>query len=165
MSQPPEPAIESSAADTSGAAFDPRHLLVLSIAGGVLIHWMVPLHWLPESWLRVAPGVALVMAAFGMMTWASRTMAAHDTAVPVDEPSTVIVDDGPFGISRNPIYVGLLILQLGVAVWANSAWLLLILLASFIALNLGVVAREEAYLERLFGQDYLDYKGRVRRWL
>ena len=154
-----------SSTETSGAAFDPRHLLVLSIAGGVLLNWLVPLQWLPAGWLRLLPGIALVMAAFGMMTWASKTMAAHDTAVPVNEPASKIVDDGPFGFSRNPIYVGLLILQLGVSVWANSGWLLIILAGSFVALNVGVIAKEEAYLERLFGQDYLDYKNRVRRWL
>jgi protein-S-isoprenylcysteine O-methyltransferase Ste14 len=151
--------------DVSGAAFDPRHLLVLSIVAGVGLNWVIPLAYLPESWLRVGAGVLLVLSAFGMMTWATKTMQEQGTAVPVDEPTTSIIDTGPFGVSRNPIYVGLLMLQLGVGIWANSGWLFAIALLSFIALNVGVIAKEETYLERLFGEPYVEYKSRVRRWL
>jgi protein-S-isoprenylcysteine O-methyltransferase Ste14 len=75
------------------------------------------------------------------------------------------VTTGIHGRSRNPIYVGLFLLYTGIGFVAHSPWILILLLPLALLIRYGVVAREEAYLERLFGDAYRDYKARVRRWL
>ena len=72
---------------------------------------------------------------------------------------------GPYGFSRNPIYLAMLLLQIGMSFWANSPWFLLFAALPAALLVWGVISREELYLERKFGADYLAYKTRVRRWL
>ncbi len=70
-----------------------------------------------------------------------------------------------FAFTRNPIYVGAHIGTIGVAIALNSLWILATLVPFYFVIRYGVVAREEAYLERKFGNAYLAYKARVRRWL
>ena len=72
---------------------------------------------------------------------------------------------GIHGWSRNPIYVGMYLIYGGICVAALSPWMLILALPLAVILWHGVVAREEAYLERRFGDAYRDYKARVRRWL
>ena len=71
----------------------------------------------------------------------------------------------PYRFSRNPIYVALTGLYLGIAVMLNSLWLIVLLAPLLIVMRLGVIQREEAYLEAKFGAEYTDYKTRVRRWI
>ncbi len=80
-------------------------------------------------------------------------------------PTAEIVDTGLFAFSRNPIYVGAFIATVGVAVIYNMLWILATLIPFYLVIRYGVVAREEAYLERRFGDAYLAYKARVRRWI
>ena len=72
---------------------------------------------------------------------------------------------GPYRFTRNPIYLGMVLGQIGVAVAFDSLWILATLVVFYLVIRYGVVAREEAYLERKFGDVYLGYKSRVRRWL
>ena len=81
------------------------------------------------------------------------------------KPTTVIVRDGPFRLSRNPMYLALLLLLAGIAAYLCSLWLFLAVIALYVTLDLFVIRREEEYLTRKFGQDYLAYKSSVRRWL
>jgi protein-S-isoprenylcysteine O-methyltransferase Ste14 len=76
-----------------------------------------------------------------------------------------MVESGLYRYSRNPIYLGLSVVHLGVAVADNNAWLPILLVPVLVVLRYGVIAREEAYMERRFGQQYVAYKARVRRWL
>ena len=69
------------------------------------------------------------------------------------------------GWSRNPIYVGMFLVYAGIGIAVRSPWILILTLPLAITMRYGVVAREEAYLERRFGDAYRDYKARVRRWL
>jgi protein-S-isoprenylcysteine O-methyltransferase Ste14 len=77
----------------------------------------------------------------------------------------VIVRTGPYRFSRNPIYLAFSLLQLGIAIWVNSVWLLATLVGAVALIHSIVIQREEHYLERKFGAGYLDYKASVRRWL
>ena len=80
-------------------------------------------------------------------------------------PSTRIVAHGLYRFSRNPMYIGLALCTLGVAILVNSAWILLAVPVGLILIDRTVVTREERYLERKFGDEYLNYKRRVRRWI
>lgn len=79
--------------------------------------------------------------------------------------STTVIDRGPFAVSRNPLYVGLLVGSAGVALVAGSAWALVALPLEWALLRWGAVLPEERYLTAKFGATYSDYAGRVRRWL
>ena len=92
------------------------------------------------------------------MTWAG-------TNVPSKLPTTTIVDTGPFRFTRNPIYVGMMLGLIGLAIAFNSLWLLMTLALFALIIRYGVITREEAYLERKFGDVYRRYRARVRRWL
>ncbi len=73
--------------------------------------------------------------------------------------------DGPYTITRNPIYIGLILVYFGLAIVMTSLWVLLLLIPVLMILQRGVVLPEEAYLERKFGDAYRKYKARVPRWL
>jgi protein-S-isoprenylcysteine O-methyltransferase Ste14 len=75
------------------------------------------------------------------------------------------VRTGPFRYSRNPIYLAFSLLHLGIAIWLNSLWLLATLVVAVALMDFVVIRKEERYLERRFGAEYLDYKASVRRWL
>ena len=85
--------------------------------------------------------------------------------MPTNRPTTTIVDGGPYRLTRNPIYLGMVTGLIGLAIALNSLWLLLALVLFALVIRYGVVAREEAYLERKFGDAYRGYCARVRRWL
>jgi protein-S-isoprenylcysteine O-methyltransferase Ste14 len=87
------------------------------------------------------------------------------TPVPGNRPTSAIVRTGPYRFSRNPIYVAFSLLQLGIAAWINSLWLIATLVVAIALMTTIVIPREEWYLERKFGAEYLDYKARVRRWI
>ena len=87
------------------------------------------------------------------------------TDVRPDKPDSALINSGPYRLSRNPLYIVLTLVQITVAVWFNNAWVLILVIASVIVITQYAIKREERYLEKLFGQDYLDYRQRVRRWL
>lgn len=97
--------------------------------------------------------------------WTIREFRLAATSPSPYKSSTAIISSGPFGITRNPLYVGLNLIMLGVGFWFNSLWVLLALPPTFLVLLFGVVLREERYLEQKFGKEYLDYKNSVRRWV
>lgn len=131
---------------------------------GVLLHWFWPMQWLPTS-INVPIGVVLVVGAVALFISSVRTFRKAGTPVPGNRPTTVIVRAGPYGFSRNPIYVAFTLLQVGLAAWVNSVALLLTLLPAAALMVLVVVPREERYLEAKFPSEYLPYKREVRRWL
>ena len=110
-------------------------------------------------------GWALV-AAFALWNgWALVTIARHRTGLLPGSPTTVVIDHGPFALSRNPLYVGLLVASAGMALVSASTWALVALPLEWALLHWGAVVPEERYLTAKFGAAYTDYAGRVRRWL
>jgi protein-S-isoprenylcysteine O-methyltransferase Ste14 len=110
-------------------------------------------------------GGALIASGIAIMAAGIRNFARADTPVPSNQVVRALVTTGIHGWSRNPIYVGMLLVYAGIAIAARSPWILILALPLFVILRYGVVAREEAYLERRFGDAYRDYKAHVRRWL
>ncbi len=108
----------------------------------------------------------LCMVAFaGWNGWALLAMARHRTALLPGGETTRVIDTGPFARSRNPLYVGLLVLSAGLALLAGSLWALAALPLEWLLLRWGAVMPEERYLSAKFGPTYADYCGRVRRWV
>ena len=106
----------------------------------------------------MALGGGLLLAAF-------RRFKAVGTNIPTWQPTTALATDGIYRLSRNPIYLGLTLIYAGIAIAAGSFWPLLLLVPLLVIMRYGVIGREEAYLERLFGDAYRDYQRRVRRWI
>ena len=121
---------------------------------------------LPDADLaRWAAGGGLILLGMAIFAAAVRNFSRAATPVPSTRPVRTLVTTGVHGISRNPIYVGMFLLYAGIGVAARSPWVLVLALPLAIIMRYGVVAREEAYLERRFGDAYREYRARVRRWL
>ena len=135
-----------------------------SIGLGLLVHWFWPVQWLPAS-ISVPIGVMLVLIAVAFFISSVRTFRKAGTPVPGNQPTTVIVRAGPYGFSRNPIYVAFTLFHLGLAASFNSLGLLLTLVPAHALMVLVVVPREERYLEARFPAEFRQYKRDVRRWL
>lgn len=151
--------------DNANAVIRPPIAWALAFLIGLGLDWFHPLPFIPVSVPRVWAGGAVFAVGLSLAIWAILTIRKAGTSVETVKPTTAIVASGPFGFTRNPVYVGMLLGQTGFAIGFNSAWLLITLVAFYFVLRYGVIAREETYLERKFGGVYLDYKSRVRRWL
>jgi len=110
-------------------------------------------------------GQAIVALALAIFFWTVSTMLHGHASIPTNRPTDAIVTGGPFRFSRNPIYLSMILLQIGIGVWTNSSWFFVLAAMSIGLLTWGVIRREERYLEQKFGDQYLSYKSRVRRWI
>ncbi len=142
----------------------PPLVYLTSLVFGAVIHLVMPVPFLPGT-LAVPFGVPLVAVAIALFLYSVAQFRAAGTPVTAREPTTVIVRSGPYRFSRNPIYLAFSVFQLGVAIWVNSVWLLATLIGAVVLIHYVVIRREEQYLERKFGTEYLDYKSSVGRWL
>ena len=124
-------------------------------------------------WSTHGPGwpISLSIAVAGVLAFAVLASTAiarfrrAETSENPFRPSTALVVEGPYRISRNPMYLGMAALYVGLAFLFGLMWALLLLPLVLVAVDRLVIAREEPYLERTFGRDYVDYKQRVRRWI
>lgn len=109
-------------------------------------------------------GGALIAIGVIVVLVCGVTFGRSGTSVPTDTPTTTLVTRGLYRYSRNPIYIALSLIHLGVAAAVDSPWVLATLPFVLLVIRLGVIAREERYLEAKFGDAYRDYKAQVRRW-
>ena len=151
--------------DTSNAAVRPPIAWILALAAGVAAAWLYPLRFVPASVPGVWVGGAIFAIALALAIWAIVTIRQAGTQVETYKPTTAIVANGPYRFTRNPIYLAMVLGLIGLAIAFDSLWILATLVLFYLVIRYGVVAREEAYLERKFGDVYLGYKSRVRRWL
>jgi protein-S-isoprenylcysteine O-methyltransferase Ste14 len=142
----------------------PPFIFLGAIAIGGALHFLAPLpKYIPWPFSFVS-GILCIALSLVLMVWAVRTFKRAGTNVNPYEPSLAVVCSGPFAYTRNPMYVGMALYVFGVALWANSPWIFLMLIPAILVIRYGVIKREEAYLETKFGEEYRSYKQRVRRW-
>ena len=142
----------------------PPFLFVGTLAIGLVIDLVVPLA-LFEDAVRWAAAAVAAALGLGLMAGGVTLFRRAGTNVQTHMPSTTVVTTGLYRFSRNPIYLGLAALYLGLAFAANSGWTVILLLPLMVVMRYGVIAREERYLEAKFGDEYRAYKAQVRRWL
>ena len=150
--------------DNAGVIAFPPALYAGTLLLGLIFSFIFPMAFLP----RVAAlifGIITAICAALLAVSAFRTMNRAQTGINPSLPTTTIVSDGVFGFSRNPIYLSLTLLYVGIALIFNAFWALLLLLPLLVVVQNGIIKREENYLERKFGAEYSSYKTRVRRWL
>lgn len=150
--------------DTPNVLVLPPLLFGGALALGLLLHWVFPVPVI-NLWGARVLGAVLLLASGGLAFAAERVMHRAGTNVRPDRPTLTIVSNGPFRFTRNPLYLALIGLYVGVTLLFNALWPLALLIPVVVVLRFGVVAREERYLEAKFGGAYLAYKARVRRWL
>ena len=141
----------------------PPALFAGGLLVGGLLQWLLPLR-LPGPWLAWL-GPAAIVLGVSLAIWARSCMSAAGTDPNPFHATSAIVTGGPYRFTRNPMYVAMVIAFLGVALWARAATLLAVLAPVALVLHFGIVRREERYLEVKFGETYLDYRRRVRRYL
>jgi protein-S-isoprenylcysteine O-methyltransferase Ste14 len=134
-----------------GLASDRLLPLPFAVPQADLAHWII--------------GGSLILIGLALATAGIRNFSRAGTPVPSIKPARALVTTGIHGWTRNPIYLGMFLVYGGIGIAAQSPWILILTLPLAITIRYGVVAREEAYLERRFGDAYGDYKARVRRWL
>ena len=149
--------------DTAGVIAPPPVIFIAFLAIGFVLESALPDNNLPSwlQWFGVLPivfGVVLVVAF-------ERELSRARTSANPYRPTTAIVTTGPFRMSRNPAYLGMTTVYIGIALVADSPWALATLVPALVVIHFGVIVREERYLERLFGDEYRSYKGRTRRWI
>jgi len=150
--------------DKANAVVLPPVLFVVALFLGLLMEYMVPMPVLPRTparWL----GILLILGSLPIGLSAIRELFKANTALDVRKPTTVIVKTGPFRFSRNPIYIALILFYLGIALLIDSFWVCLLVVPAVAILRIGVIRREESYLEQKFGEDYRRYRAVVRRWI
>ena len=155
---------DQNGSDHAEVEFHPPVMLLAALAVGFLLRWIYQLAFLPTTMVIIF-GPAVVIAAFGIFFWAAAAMRKEKTSIQTGTPTDVIVTYGPYSLSRNPIYVAMLLLLAGVGIWTNSLWFFIVGIVCSRLLDRGVIVPEERYLEREFGSTYSEYRAKVRRWL
>jgi protein-S-isoprenylcysteine O-methyltransferase Ste14 len=157
--------IESApAADRPGVIALPPLIYLAALIAGVLLQRVLPLT-LPVPTAARWAGGALIAAGVALGIAGRAAFARAGTNANPMEPATALVTSGLYQRTRNPMYVGMTLLLVGLALAVRSGWLLVVLAPVLAVMHWGVVRREERYLARKFGAEYEAYRARVRRYL
>jgi protein-S-isoprenylcysteine O-methyltransferase Ste14 len=150
--------------DNAGIRVPPPLLYLAPLVSGLLLDRRYHVPFLPRGMARTL-GWALLSGGVILAGWFLRTMRSADTSIRTDKPVSGLATGGPFRYTRNPGYLSLARIYAGIAVHRNATWAVLLLPAVLLVIQREVIGREERYLERTFGEEYLAYKTRVRRWV
>lgn len=150
--------------DNAGVTVPPPLLYAGPLVVGLILHRRFPVKFLPRRVALPLGGVCVALAVL-LVRSAVPAMRRANTSLNPSSPVTALVTEGAFRLTRNPLYVALTLFYAGVALMVNALWAMLLLPFILIAVRIGVIEREERYLERKFGEQYLRYKARVRRWI
>lgn len=159
-----KPEADKAAPDKADVIAPPPLIYLAAILAGVALDALWPAPFFPGAanlWL----GGAIIVISFAIALACFRLFGRAGTTIPTNQPTSALVSRGPYRHSRNPIYVSMSLLLAGIAIAADNIWMLGLLAPVLLIINYGVILREEAYLERAFGDEYRVYKSRVRRWL
>lgn len=150
--------------DNPGIKVPPPLIYLLPLTLGLLLDRRVHIPFLP---CRVTRGLGWPLVGGGALLagWFFRTMRDADAPVRTDRPVPRLTTEGPFRHTRNPGYLSMAMIYAGIATLRNALWAMLLLPLVLFVVQRKVIGPEERYLERTFGEEYLDYKTRVRRWV
>ena len=157
-------ASSSVAPDHAGVRVPPPLIYAAGFGLGLLLQWSLSAPAIPLLGSRVAALLCLLLWLVLFVPSISLFRRAHTNIVP-SRPTTRLIMSGPYRFTRNPMYVSLISLYVGLTLCCDALWPLALLPLVILTIRYGVIAREERYLERKFGRDYLRYKARVRRWI
>src|SRR5215212_8042627 len=150
--------------DNSGGRVPPPLTYLLTLLLRLVLDRRFHVPFLPHGVARVL-GWPLVGGGMALATWFIRTMRGADTTMHINKSVSRVVQDGPFRYSRNPGYLSLAMIYAGIAILRDALLAILLLPLLLLMIQRKLIEREECYLERTFGEEYLAYKRRVRRWV
>ena len=155
--------------DVMGIGVPPPVVFFGPLILGLLLNRKIPVTFLPRGLTRILD-LPLVGGGVLLGGWTYRTMRRADTPIIGEpfvpgKPTSSLITDGPFRYTRNPGYLAGAISYAGIASLTNALWVILLLPVMLLMSQRTVIEREERYLERKFGEEYLRYKARVRRWI
>lgn len=155
---------ESGKPDIAGVIAPPPLIYAGALVAGLVLNAFLPSPRIPAE---VAWPLGVLPVAGGALLGGSFIAAFVRARTPVDvrRPTTALVTSGPYRITRNPGYLGLALVYVGIATLARTPWAYVTLIPALVVMDRLVIVREERYLERRFGEDYLRYKAQTRRWL
>ena len=144
----------------------PPILFLAFLILGIALHFMVKLTIFSESSVGYGYiiGALLILSGVSLIIWAAKTFKKLGETPHHGKPIHSIMTSGPFQFTRNPMYLSLTSIYIGLSLIINTYWLLLFLPFVLIILHYGVILREEKYLEKKFKEEYVSYKSQVRRW-
>jgi protein-S-isoprenylcysteine O-methyltransferase Ste14 len=152
------------ARDNSGVRFPPPLIYVLGLLAGWLLERKHPLAPLPRNF-AIAAGIVLLIAGLALARSGARAIWKANSSIIPMRPTTAIVSDGVYRFTRNPMYVSMVVIYVGIALLIRASWALVLLPVVVIAVDRLVIAKEEGYLRGKFGETYMNYCSRVRRWI
>lgn len=135
-----------------------------ALALGVLMQSLSPLPFFVGA-SRYAIGSVFVIVSAAITLTVIKRFRRANTPLDVRKPASALVTNGPYRFSRNPAYVSLTLLYLGIGILLGNGWVLILVAPVLIVMDRWVVVSEERHLEAKFGEQYLRYKSDVRRWL
>jgi protein-S-isoprenylcysteine O-methyltransferase Ste14 len=142
----------------------PPVVLVAALCIGALVSKLVPSAMLPPR-ASSTVGTLIIVASLIIARSAFREIRRAGTSLDIRKPTTALVTTGVFRFTRNPIYLSMVLVYVGVAFLLNSFWMLVLSIATGVALFRLAIKPEEQYLEAKFGDAYRVYRGKVRRWI
>lgn len=145
----------------------PSALFLMTFAVGIVLSWYMPWHASLLVNVSLLPflGIVLLLVSLILNTLSYRAFQKHNTPyAPFSEPQ-MLIQKGIFGLSRNPVYLALILSQLGLAFVFDNIWLVLGSVVLYFALDYLIVPQEEKILAHTFKETYLRYKRVTRRWL
>ena len=143
---------------------DPLALLAPTIVLTFALQWLLPLPFFLILPSRIIGGI-LFAGGFSLGFPALRSMLKANTTPNPHRPTTALVFNGTYRITRNPMYLGMLISYSGLFIFFQNPWFILFLPFLIWLFTNWVIIPEEKYLEGKFGKEYLDFKARVHRWI
>jgi protein-S-isoprenylcysteine O-methyltransferase Ste14 len=152
------------APDNPGVVAPPPLIYAGALALGLVANRLYPIAFLPRAVSRVL-GLPLVFGGLAIGLLGFREMRRAETNVDPYKPATAIVTEGPYRFTRNPLYLGMTLVHSGIIALFNALPAAMLLPLALAVMRRGVIEREERYVESKFGDEYLAYKARVRRWL
>jgi protein-S-isoprenylcysteine O-methyltransferase Ste14 len=161
---PPSTAVASAKRDSPGVIAPPPLIYLVGLAAGFALEALLPSASVPPA-VTWPVGGALVVGGLVLARSFFRALHGANTAVSPYSPSTALVTTGPYRLSRNPGYLGMALGYAGIAILSGALWALVALVPTLLLIDRGVIRREERHLERRFGEEYLRYKARTRRWI
>ncbi len=144
----------------------PALIFVVFLVPGYImdLFFQTPLPGIPDN-CKIYTALLFAVAAIAVVTWSFVVFRKNRTSADPYSPATTIVKTGPFRISRNPFYLGVFAAYMAMILIIDSVFMIPLLVLMMAVLHFGVVLREEEYLEKKFGEEYLKYKREVRRWI
>jgi protein-S-isoprenylcysteine O-methyltransferase Ste14 len=151
--------------DGADVRIPPPALYLVAVVLGVVLHWPWALGFARGSSLRIALGVAVICGGVAILGSAFSVFHRIGQHPDPRKPTPTIARDGPYRFTRNPMYLGGSLIQLGLGVALGNAWIVLLLVPTVALIHYRAILPEERYLEGKFGDEYTSFKASVRRWL